>query len=433
MSKQQMIFNHQVSLIMSGTSIKKIKKGKNVELLAPAGDKNKLIMAINYGADAVYMASKKFGLRTFASNFDMEELQWAVDYVHSFGKKIYITVNIIPHDSDLEGLDQYIKELDKMGVDAVIVSDLGVIQIVKRVAPNLDIHVSTQANITNSETACFYASLGVKRVILARELSLEEIINMRKKLPQDVEIEAFCHGAMCISYSGRCLLSTFMTGRDANRGACVQACRWQYEINEVSKPDKYPIEEDSHGTYILNSQDMCMIKYLDKLEKSGVASIKIEGRMKSEYYVANITNAYRMALNYLKNHQDYNLPQSIVDEVYKSSHRQYGTGFYFGKATQNLETSMPESDYDFVAIVCENSIDGKAVVEMRNRFKVGETLELLTPHLDDYNEVNNKVTILSIEDENGQSIDDCKKVQQRVSIATEKTLKKYDILRRKKQ
>lgn len=403
-----------------------------MELLAPVGDKNKLIMAINYGADAVYMASKKFGLRTFASNFDMEELKLAVDYVHSFGKKIYITVNIIPHDSDLEGLDEYIVALDRMGVDAVIVSDLGVIQIVKRVAPNLDIHVSTQANITNSETACFYASLGVKRVILARELSLEEIINMRSKLPKDVEIEAFCHGAMCISYSGRCLLSTFMTGRDANRGACVQACRWQYEINEVNKPDKYPIEEDTHGTYILNSQDMCMIKYLDQLEKAGIASIKIEGRMKSEYYVANITNAYRMALNYLASHKEYNLPKVIENEVYKSSHRQYGTGFYFGKATQNLETSMPESEYDFVAIVCESSTDGKAVVEMRNRFKVGETLELLTPHISNDSVGNVDVTILSIQDENGEKIDDCKKVQQRVAISTNRELKKYDILRRKK-
>lgn len=403
-----------------------------MELLAPAGDKNKLIMAINYGADAVYMASKKFGLRTFASNFDMEELKWAVDYVHSFGKKIYITVNIIPHDSDLEGLDEYIMQLDQMGVDAVIVSDLGVIQIVKRVAPNLDIHVSTQANITNSETACFYASLGVKRVILARELSLEEIINMRQRLPQQVEIEAFCHGAMCISYSGRCLLSTFMTGRDANRGACVQACRWQYEINEVNKPDKYPIEEDSHGTYILNSQDMCMIKYLDQLEKAGIASIKIEGRMKSEYYVANITNAYRMALNYLHNHPQYDLPQSIIDEVYKSSHRQYGTGFYFGKATQNLQTSMPESDYDFVAIVCEDLKDGKAVVEMRNRFKVGEKLELLTPHISQDAEYDTDITILSIQDENGENIDDCKKVQQKVTVFANRPLHKYDILRRKK-
>lgn len=397
-----------------------------MELLAPAGDKNKLIMAINYGADAVYMASKRFGLRTFAGNFDMDELKWAVDYVHSFNKKIYITVNIIPHDSDLEGLDEYIMALDKMGVDAVIVADLGVISIIKRVAPNLAIHVSTQANITNTETALFYASLGVKRIILARELSFDEIIQMRARLSKDVEIEAFCHGAMCISYSGRCLLSTFMTGRDANRGACVQACRWQYEINEVNKSEKYPIEEDRHGTYILNSQDMCMIKYLDKLQEAGIASIKIEGRMKSEYYVANVVNAYRMALNYLQNNKSYDLPNEIEEEVYKSSHRQYGTGFYFGRATQNLQTSMPESNCDFVAVVLESSKDKKAMVEMRNRFAKGEELELLSP-----GRIGEPIKILKIEDEDGE-IEDCKKVQQKVIITTDKSLKQYDIIRRKK-
>ena len=413
-----------------------------MELLAPAGDKNKLIMAINYGADAVYMASKRFGLRTFAGNFDMEELKWAVDYVHSHGKKIYITVNIIPHDSDMEGLDEYIKQLDELHVDAVIVADLGVIQIVRRVAPNLDIHVSTQANITNSETAKFFASLGVKRIVLARELSLEEISLLRKNLPEDVEIEAFAHGAMCISYSGRCLLSYFMTGRDANRGACVQACRWEYnvtdnncidcnltnfEINEVKRDTRFPIEQDSKGTYILNSQDMCLIEHLDKLKEAGIASIKIEGRMKSEYYVANIVNAYRMALDYLNSHQDYNLPKEIENEVHKSSHRQYGTGFYFEGAKQNLETSLPESSYDFVAIVLEDSVNGKAKVEMRNRFKLGETLELLTP-----NRLGVNVAIEGIVDEQGQELDDCKIVQQKVFVKTKESLKKNDILRRKK-
>ena len=219
-----------------------------MELLAPVGNIDKLKLAIHYGADAVYLASKRFGLRTFAGNFDSEQLEWAVKFVHDAGKKIYITINIIPHDSDFEGLEDYIKQLDKLGVDAVIVADLGVMQVVKRVAPNLDIHVSTQANVTNSETAKFYASLGAKRIILARELSLEEIKKLRNELPRDVELECFGHGAMCISYSGRCLLSTFMTGRDANRGACVQACRWNYTIRETNKTEEYPIEEDSKGT-----------------------------------------------------------------------------------------------------------------------------------------------------------------------------------------
>ena len=289
-----------------------------MELLAPVGNIDKLKLAIHYGADAVYLASKRFGLRTFAGNVDMEELKWAVDFVHSAGKKIYITINILPHDGDFDGLDEYIKQLDVLGVDAVIVADLGVMRVVKRVAPNLDIHVSTQANVTNSETACFYAEMGAKRIILARELSLEEIKNIRKNLPDDVELECFAHGAMCISYSGRCLLSTFMTGRDANRGACVQACRWNYTIRETNKTEEYPIEEDSKGTYILNSHDMCMINYLDQLRDAGISSIKVEGRMKSEYYVANIVNAYRKALDYLYTHDDYNLPAEIADEVNKS-------------------------------------------------------------------------------------------------------------------
>jgi len=398
-----------------------------MELLAPVGDKNKLIMAIHYGADAVYLASKRFGLRTFAGNFEMDELKWAVNYAHERNVKVYVTVNIIPHDSHLQGLDEYIKSLYEMNVDAVIVADLGVIQIIKRVAPKLEIHLSTQANVTNSETANFYASLGVKRIVLARELSFEEIKNIRDNIPNDVELEAFAHGAMCISYSGRCLLSNFMTGRDGNCGACVQACRWEYEINEVNKTEKYIIQEDEKGTYILNSQDMCMIKYLDKIKLAGVSSIKIEGRMKSEYYVANIVNAYRMALDYMSSHETYDLPDEIYEEVFKSSHRQYGTGFYFDKAKQNLETSLPESSHDFVAICVEDGKEGKALVEMRNRFKVGEVLEKLSKENN-----NEQVEILRIEDESGEEIDDCKVVQQRVYLTTNVKLKKYDILRRKK-
>ncbi len=398
-----------------------------MELLAPVGNMDKLKLAIHYGADAVYLASKRFGLRTFAGNFDMEELAEAVEYVHDNNKKIYITINIIPHDSDFEGLEDYIKDLDALGVDAVIVADLGVMQVVKRVAPNLDIHISTQANVTNSETAKFYASLGAKRIILARELSLEEIKALRKELPQDVELECFGHGAMCISYSGRCLLSTIMTGRDANRGACVQACRWNYTIRETNKTEEYPIEEDSKGTYILNSHDMCMIEHLDKLRDAGIASIKVEGRMKSEYYVANIINAYRKALDYMYSHDDYNLPEEISNEVNKSSHRTYSTGFFFGGAKQNLSTSMPESDYDFIAIVLEDTVQGRALVEMRNRFSVNSKLELLSKF-----ENNAIININKIENEDGEIIDDVKVVQQKVYIYTDKPLHKYDILRSKK-
>lgn len=399
---------------------------QNMELLAPAGDKQKLIMAIEYGADAVYLASSRFGLRTFAGNFNLEELKEAVEYAHEKNVKVYVTVNIIPHESDLKDLPEYIKYLNEIHVDAVICADLGVISIVKRVAPNLAIHVSTQANITNSESAMVYVGLGVKRLILAREMTLEEIKELRNVVPKDVELEAFCHGAMCISYSGRCLLSNFFTGRDANRGACVQACRWEYAIREVSKAQEYPIEEDSHGTYILNSKDLCMIEHLDKLRDAGISSIKIEGRMKTEYYVANVVNAYRKALDYLNLHSEYILPEEIKNEVFKSSHRDYSYGFYFGEPKQTLETSLPESTYDFVAVVVEDSVNGRAKVEMRNRFDKSD-LELLSKAKN-----NDIIKILKIEDEEGNELEVCKVPKQQVFITTNKDLKKLEILRRKK-
>ncbi len=398
-----------------------------MELLAPAGDKSKLIMAIEYGADAVYLASNRFGLRTFAGNFDLDELKWAVNYAHERGVKVYVTVNIIPHESDLEDLPEYIRYLESIKVDAVICADLGVISIVRRVAPDLAVHVSTQANITNSEAAMVFVNMGVKRLILAREMSIEEIKELRAKVPSEIELEAFCHGAMCISYSGRCLLSSFFTGRDANRGACVQACRWNYAIRELSRDMDYPIQEDEHGTYILNSKDMCMIEYLDQIRDAGISSIKIEGRMKTEYYVANVINAYRKALDYLNNNDKYNLPAEIKNEVYKSSHRDYSTGFYFGDPKQSLETSLPESEYDFVAVVVEDSKNGQALVEMRNKFSTKDSLELLSKWKN-----NAIIKISRIIDEEGNILDECKVPKQQVYIETDKELKKFEILRRKK-
>ena len=397
-----------------------------MELLAPAGDKQKLIMAIHYGADAVYLASTRFGLRTFAGNFDLEELKWAVEYAHERNVKVYVTVNIIPHESDLSDLPEYIKYLEEIKVDAVICADLGVISIARRVAPNLDVHVSTQANITNSESAMVYVNMGVKRLILAREMTLEEIKEFRSKIPSDIEIEAFGHGAMCISYSGRCLLSNFFTGRDANRGACVQACRWNYEIREINKEQYYPIEEDSHGTYILNSKDMCMISHLDKMRDAGISSIKIEGRMKTEYYVANVVNAYRLALNYLNSHKDYKLPDEIKGEVYKSSHRDYSEGFYFGKPKESLESSLPIMTHDFIAVVLEDTKNNKTKVEMRNKFSI-EELELLSK---DKN--NAIIKIEKIEDLEGNNLEVCNVPKQVVYIQTNQDLKKLEILRRKK-
>ena len=398
-----------------------------MELLAPVGDKQKLIMAVEYGADAVYLAFTRFGLRTFAGNFNEEELKWAVEYAHSHNVKVYITVNIIPHESDLSDLPDYIKFLQSLNVDAVICADLGVISIVRKVAPNLDVHVSTQANITNSAAAQVFVDMGVKRLILAREMTLEEIAEMRSKIPAEIELEAFAHGAMCISYSGRCLLSNFLTGRDANRGACVQACRWEYAIREVSREQAYPIEEDSHGTYILNSKDMCMIEHLDKMKKAGISSIKIEGRMKTEYYVANVVNAYRKALDYLETHQEYHLPEDIKAEVYKSSHRDYSTGFFFGDPKQTLETSLPTSTYDFVAVVVEDWCDGRALVEMRNKFTAKETLELLSKSKN-----NAIINIDKIVDIEGSELNECKVPKQQVYIYTNVKLIKNEILRRKK-
>ena len=398
-----------------------------MELLAPAGDKDKLIMSIEYGADAVYLASTRFGLRTFAGNFDLEGLKWAVEYAHERNVKVYVTVNIIPHESDLEDLPQYISYLDTIHVDALICADLGVISIVRRIAPNMPIHVSTQANITNSESAKVFISMGVKRLILAREMTLEEIRQLRESIPKDIELEAFVHGAMCISYSGRCLLSNFFTNRDANRGACVQACRWEYAIREINKDQEYPIEEDTHGTYILNSKDLCMIDHLDKLRDAGVDSVKIEGRMKTEYYVANIVNAYREALDYLDTHEEYDLPGEIKNEVYKSSHRDYSCGFYFGDPKQTLDTSLPVSEYDFVAVVLENSSTGWTKVEMRNRFSINSSLELL------YKTKNNVIiNIEKIKDLDGCELSECKIPKQQVYIKCDQDLKKYEILRRKK-
>lgn len=398
-----------------------------MELLAPAGDKDKLIMAIEYGADAVYLASTRFGLRTFAGNFDLKSLKWAVEYAHERNVKVYVTVNIIPHESDLEDLPQYISFLDSIHVDALICADLGVISIVRRIAPDMPIHVSTQANITNSESAKVFISMGVKRLILAREMTLEEIKRLRNNIPEDIELEAFVHGAMCISYSGRCLLSNFFTNRDANRGSCVQACRWEYVIREINKDHEYPIEEDERGTYILNSKDLCMIEHLDKLKAVGVDSVKIEGRMKTEYYVANIVNAYRMAIDYLNTHEEFNLPEEIKNEVYKSSHRDYSYGFYFGDPKQNLETSLPVSEYDFVAVVLEDSTNGWTKVEMRNRFNIDSSLELLSKTKN-----NVIINIEKIKDLDGCELSECKIPKQQVYIKCNQDLKKYEILRRKK-
>lgn len=390
-----------------------------MELLAPAGNFEKLKTALHFGADAVYFSGKKFGLRAFAGNFTDEEILQAFKYLHSQGKKGYVTINIVANDEDFNGIDDYLNLLVKAGADGVIVSDLGLISYIKKHFPQINVHVSTQANINNSHSAKVCALLGASRIVLARELSLKQVENIHKNLPE-IELEVFVHGAMCISYSGRCLLSNYLTGRDSNRGACVQACRWKYYIREENREDELPIEEDERGTYILNSKDLCLIDHLDELIKAGVTSFKIEGRMKSDYYVASVVNAYRRAIDGFK---DYDI---LHRELEKTSHRRYTTGFMFNDNNKEyLENSMPVQTYIFVAVAKEDAQNGRVKLEMRNRFKEGDILEILAPN-DNFLKT---LKIQNITDEKGQRLEDVKLVQQIVEVDCPYQLKAGDILR----
>ncbi len=400
----------------------------NLEILAPAGNMEKLKTAFYYGADACFFAGKKYGLRAFAGNFDDNELVESVNYAHSLGKKAYITLNILAHNKDFEGMKDYILYLEKIGVDAVIVADVGIIKLIREVAPNLAIHVSTQANITNKYSAQFFVSLGVKRLILARELSFEEIKEIRDSIPADIEIETFVHGAMCISYSGRCLLSNYMTGRDSNHGECVQACRCCYSIKAQDREGEYEVQEDDRGTYILNSKDLCMIEYLNKLIEVGVTSFKIEGRMKTPYYVATIVNAYKRALQLaIKQGKDYVCPKYLVDELTKTSHRKYTTGFYLhADNKENLETSRTAQTFDFVAIVT-NVENGIVEIEQRNRFESTDELEILSPN--DY--FNKKIVLSNMKNKNGEPVLIANKVQEKLYFESSIPFQVGDILRKK--
>ena len=402
-----------------------------LELLAPAGDKEKLETAFYYGADACYFAGKKWGLRAFSDNFENDELKEYVDYAHSLGKKAYITVNIQAHNEDFEGLAEYIKYLDEIKADAIIVSDAGILSLAKQVAPNLPRHLSTQACASNKYAAKFWADAGASRIILARELSLKEIAEIREFLPKEIELEAFVHGAMCISYSGRCLLSNYLANRDSNRGQCVQACRWQYFIREVSRDgdNELEIQEDANGTYILNSKDLCMVNYLDQMAKAGVTSFKIEGRMKSPYYVATVVNVYRRALDKLKaNPDNYEPNPEWVKELEKSSHRKFTTGFCLGEGnTECIESSQPVSTADFIAnVVDATDENGYTTVEQRNKFSIGEELEILSPS----ENFGKKFIVEEILDSTGNAVQSAIKVQEYVKIKTPFKLNKKDILRR---
>ena len=348
------------------------------ELLSPAGDMERLEMALCYGADAVYLAGKEFGMRASAGNFDDESMRKAVALAHSMGKRVYVTCNTLPREDELARLPGYLEFLQDAGVDAIIAADLGVMAMARRHAPDVKLHASTQLGVVNSATANMLYAMGADTVVLARELPLEEIRKLRKNTPSELRIEAFVHGAMCVSFSGRCLLSNYMTGRDANRGQCAQPCRWKYHLVEEKRPGEYFEITEDNGTFILNSRDMRMIELLQELADAGVSSFKIEGRMKSSYYTAVVTNAYRHALDAIAERNP--VPDIWVSETDKVSHRSYCTGFYYGDPGQHYSESSYTTETDVVAVVESCDDEGNAVLYQRNKFHLGDELELLTPN-----------------------------------------------------
>jgi len=399
------------------------------ELLAPAGDLEKLKAAVLYGADAVYLGGRHFGLRAGAGNFDDAELAEGVRFAHAHSARVYVTVNIFAHNRDLALLPAYLESICEAGADAVIVSDPGVVSLVRRLHPDLPIHLSTQANTTNWAAARFWEELGVTRIVLARELTLEEIREIRKKAA--LELEIFVHGAMCISYSGRCLLSSYMTGRDANRGDCAQSCRWKYALAEEKRPGEYfPIEEDSRGSYILGSRDLCLIEHIPALVGAGVSSFKIEGRMKSVNYVAGVVKAYREALDaYHRDPENYRFNPSWLAEIEKVSHRDYSTGFLFGKpgpSGQHYEGEIYRRSHVFAGLVRGyDQVTGLAVIEQRNHFAVGDEVDFMLPR---GKNIRQKVT--RIIDEEGQSVAAAPHPQQVVQIPVDGPVPEFTIMRR---
>lgn len=399
------------------------------ELLAPAGNLEKLKFAVHYGADAVYLAGKSFGLRAFAGNFSDEDLQEGVTYAHDRGVKVYITVNIFPHNHDLLGLEEYLHNLQVIKVDAIICADPGVIRIARLVAPELPIHISTQANTVNWADVLFWKEYGgVERVVLVRELTLSEIAEIKKKT--QMPLECFVHGAMCISYSGRCLLSSYMADRDSNKGECAQACRWNYNLVEEKRPGEYyPIQEDERGTYIFNSQDLCLLPRLPELLEAGIDSLKIEGRMKSVFYVATVLRAYRQIIDsYITNGKLTDL-QYWQEELEKVSHRPYTTGFYFGKpetGALTLETSRYIKPYDFIGVVLDYDATQKmAIIEQRNHFKVGDQIEFFGPKYLHFSQ-----SITQMYDQHDQIITIAPHAQQIIKIPVEQPVYPYDLLRK---
>lgn len=400
------------------------------ELLVPASSLEVLKVAVMYGADAVYIGGEMYGLRAKAKNFSMEDMAEGIRFAHEHGKRVFVTANITAHNRDLEGVRKYFRELHKIGPDALIISDPGVFTIAREVCPEIEVHISTQSNNVNYETYLFWQRLGAKRVVSARELSIKEIAEIRANIPDDLEIETFVHGAMCISYSGRCLLSNYFTGRDANLGACTHPCRWKYYIMEENRPGEFlPVEENERGTYIFNSKDLCMIEHIPDLVQAGIDSFKIEGRMKTALYVATVARTYRKAIDdYLEDPKKYeaNMPW-YRDQISNCTYRQFTTGFYFGKPgdeSQIYDSNTYIKEYTYLGII-GGIKDGMYRIEQRNKFSVGETVEIMKP-----DGQNVEVTVKKIIDEDGQEQESAPHPKQVLYVALSGEASVYDILRR---
>ncbi len=405
---------------------------RKIELLAPAGDLEKLKIAVLYGADAVYLGGSSFGLRAKAKNFDFEQMKEGVEFAHAHNVKVYVTCNIFAHNEDFSELPGYLREIEKIGVDAVLVADPGVFAVVRETVPNMDVHISTQANNTNYHTALFWKSLGASRIVMARELSMGEIKEISENIPSELEIEAFVHGAMCISYSGRCLLSNYLSGRDANKGACSHPCRWQYYVTEKTRPNEYmPIVEDERGTYIFNSKDLCMIDHIPELLDAGIMSLKIEGRIKTAFYVGTVIRAYREAIDdYLKDPKLYESKKEYyIKEVSKASYRGYTTGFYYGKPNEEEQiytTSSYIRTYDFIGMVLGYDEEtGLATIEQRNKFVIGDKVEFLRHSGEIF-----EMTIEKMYNEDGEEITEAPHPQQIVKVKVPCRVDEFDMMRK---
>lgn len=407
---------------------------KKPELLIPSSNLEVLKEAVTFGADAIYIGGEMFGLRAKAKNFSMEDMKEGIDFAHDHGKKVYVTANITAHNRDLEGVREYFRELKEIKPDALIISDPGVFMIAKEICPEIEIHISTQANNVNYETYRFWHKLGATRVVSARELSIEEIGEIRKNIPDELEIETFIHGAMCISYSGRCLLSNYFTGRDANLGACTHPCRWKYYISEENRPGEYlPVEENERGTYIFNSKDLCMIEHIPDIINAGIDSLKIEGRMKTALYVAAVTRTYRNAIDdYFEDPSIYekNIPM-YKEEIAKCTYRQFTTGFFYGAPThetQIYDSNTYVKEYTYLGIIGGKNEKGLYELEQRNKFSVGEIIEIMKPNGENIN-----AAVKRLEDEQGNPMTSCPHPRQKIFVDLGMDLEKFDLLRRKEE